>query len=340
MDKQQIKEALLQLSPTERTELLSEIESEQDTHLKVLAKRREHLNNKLGCCPHCGNNKYRKHGIDKSSQRYKCKSCAKTFTEYTGTWIARLHKKDLVGDYIKLMEQELSLDKIKVLLGINKKTAFDWRHKILSGLQQVDKGSFEGITESDDTFFRFSEKGSRNLDRKPRKRGKADSKRGISDQLVAVIVTADRGNQTDLTVVRRGRIKKADIVQAIGDRISQQTILCSDSHVSYKGFAIDNKLEHHALRSDLKQRVSNGIYHIQHVNAIDSRLKRWIRGRFVGVSTKYLQKYLNWFRTKELLKRSTHFISEFTDKSLQDITAINHYNAIQSNFEELCILQR
>ena len=340
MDIQQIKEALLKLSSSERTMLLSEVDSEQDIHLKVLARRREYLNNKQGCCPHCGNNKYRKHGIDKDSQRYKCKSCGRTFTEYTGTWMARLHKKDLVGDYLKWMEQELSLDKIKVKLGINKKTAFDWRHKILSGLQQVDKGPFEGITESDDTFFRFSEKGSRDLDRKARKRGKAVTKRGISDQQVAVIVTADRGNQTDLTVAGRGRIKKINISQAIGDRISQQTILCSDGHVSYKGFAIDNKLEHHALRSDLKQRVSHGIYHIQHVNAIDSRLKRWIQGRFVGVSTKYLQKYLNWFRTKEMLKQSTDFVSEFTDKSLQDIAAIKHYNAIQRNFEELCILQR
>jgi len=45
-----------------------------------------------------------------------------------------IHKKELVGEYLKLMEQELSLDKIKSILGINKKTAFDWRHKILSGL--------------------------------------------------------------------------------------------------------------------------------------------------------------------------------------------------------------
>ena len=56
MDKQQIKEALLKLSPSERSTLLSEVESEQDIHSKVLAKRREQLNNKQGCCPHCGNN--------------------------------------------------------------------------------------------------------------------------------------------------------------------------------------------------------------------------------------------------------------------------------------------
>lgn len=42
-----------------------------------------------------------------------------------------------------------------------------------------------------------------------------------------------------------GRIKKIDIENAIGSRIHKdQTILCSDAHVSYKGFAIDNNLEH------------------------------------------------------------------------------------------------
>ena len=94
------------------------------------------------------------------------------------------------------------------------------------------------------------------------------------------------------------------------------------------------------IGTGLGQSVSNGIYHIQRVNAIDSRLKQWLRGRFGGVSTKYLQKYLNWFRAKELLKQSTHFIRDFTDKSLQDIAAINHYKATQHNFEKLCILQR
>lgn len=47
-------------------------------------------------------------------------------------------KKILGGDYLKLMEQELSLNNIKVSQGINKKTEFDWRHKVLSGLENVD----------------------------------------------------------------------------------------------------------------------------------------------------------------------------------------------------------
>jgi hypothetical protein len=153
------------------------------------------------------------------------------------------------------MEQELSLDKIKNNLGINKKTAFDWRHKVLSSLENVDKGSFKGITESDDTFFLYSEKGIKQQYRTPRKRGGKARKRGINNEQVSVIVTADRDSELDMTVARLGRIKKMDIEKAIGQRVSEETILCSDSHVSYKGFAIDKKIQHHTIRADLKQYV-------------------------------------------------------------------------------------
>ena len=335
MDKLEIKQALLSLSVEERKTLLEDVEKETDKHNLLLFKRHENLNNKIGFCPHCGSKKYRKHGIDKGSQRYYCNSCKRTFTEYTGTWLAGIHKKELVCDYLKLMEQELSLDKIKVRLGINKKTAFDWRHKVLSGLDNIDKGKFKGITESDDTFFLQSSKGSKVYDRNPRKRGGSANKRGISNEQVAVIVTADRDTELDLTVARLGRIKKDDIEKAIGQRISQNTILCSDSHVSYKGFAIDNELEHHALRANLKQYVKHKVYHIQHVNSIDSRLKKWIDYQFYGVSTKYLQKYLNWFKAKERLKESKEFLKDFTNKSLEDITTRNRYMMINQDYQKL-----
>ncbi len=334
MDKTEIKTALLALSVEERASLLAEIENELSLHSPVLDKRRDHLNNKIGCCPHCDSKKYRKHGIDKGSQRYFCNNCKRTFTEYTGTWLAGIHKKDLVEPYLKLMEQELSLDKIRDKLGINKKTAFDWRHKVLSGLEDLDKGNFKGVTESDDTFFLQSSKGRKLEDRPPRKRGGAASKRGISNEQVAVIVTADRDRELDLSVARLGRIKKADIERAIGPRVSKETILCSDSHVS-KGFAIDNEIEHHAIRADLKQFVKQKVYHVQHVNSIDSRLKKWLEYQFGGVSTKYLQKYLNWFKAKEKLKESKDFLKEFAKKSLEDTTARNRYKMIAQAYEEL-----
>lgn len=339
----EIKSSLSSLSKEDRLELLKDLEQlsvSVSVVPKIQGTRRNILNNKMGCCAHCGHTKYVKFGIDKGSQRYKCKSCKRSFTEYTGTWMAGLQRKDKIDDYLVLMMEEKSLDKIKEALSINKKTAFDWRHKILASLSEIDKNDFTGITESDETFFLNSEKGRTVINRKSRKRGGRSKTRGISNDQVAVIVTQDRKSGLDLTVATMGRLKKIDIENAIGSRLKpNQVILCSDAHVSYKGFAMDNKIEHHSLKGIIKQRVKNGVYHIQHVNSTHNRVKKWIDNTFWGVSTKYLQQYLNWYRIKETIKHRNDKLNVFMQKISEDITAYQKYQNIELRYEKLISTQ-
>jgi transposase-like protein len=283
---------------------LTAIKSNSD--LGLIDLRETKFNEKQGVCPHCENIKYVKMGKDNGVQRYKCKSCNRTFTPYTGTWMSQIHKKNKLADYLKLMQQGLSLDKIKVKLGINKKTAFDWRHKITQSIRDSGKDIFIGITESDETFFLHSEKGSGKLTRKPRKRGKQVKTSGISKEQVAVIAVADRKGTVSLEVSCFGRLSKKDIEKAIGERTNERTILCTDGHASFKGFALDNNIEHHVLKANLKQFVKQGKFHIQNINSLHSRLKSWINIDLYGVSTKYLQNYLNWFRLKEKFKKENY----------------------------------
>lgn len=181
---QEIKLELLKLPISDRMRVIAEVaanEIKQKQLTRCQDSRRELLNNKQGFCPHCGGNKYVKFGFKSKSQRYKCKSCNRSFTEYSGTWIAGIHHKDKLDDYLGLMLEEQSLDKIKVALSINKKTAFDWRHKVLASLSESDKDDFTGITESDETFFLNSEKGRSVAHRTPRKRGGSSKSRGVSN---------------------------------------------------------------------------------------------------------------------------------------------------------------
>jgi len=241
-----------------------------------------------------------------------------------------------LDDYLGLMLEEKSLDSIKVALSINKKTAFDWRHKILTSLSGNDKDDFSGITESDETFFLDSRKGKPVNHRKPRKRGGSSKTRGVSNDQVAVIVTQDRKSGLDLTVATMGRLKKIDIENAIGARVNpSKTILCSDAHPSFKGFAKDNKIEHHTLKAVTKERVKKKVFHIQHVNSTHNKLKKWIESSFWGVSTKYLQQYLYWYRIKEELKLSSDRLKSFTQKTTQDIEAYQKYRDIQISYEKL-----
>ena len=197
LTKESVRIYLKSLSKRERENLLSEFsnDAERRQPSSTRLSRREILDNRQGECPHCGHTKYVKYGVDKGAQRYKCKSCKRNFTEYSGTWMAGIHKKDKIDAYMELMLEEKSLDRIKDELSINKKTAFDWRHKILSSLEDIDKDSFSGITESDETFLIFSEKGKRTLSRKGKKRGGRSKNKGISNDQVAVIATADRAGQ-------------------------------------------------------------------------------------------------------------------------------------------------
>lgn len=90
------------------------------------------------------------------------------------------------------MAVQKSLDKLSSLLRINKKTAFDWRHKVLGTFKQDEGSTFSGIVESDECFFEESEKENRYLERPARKRDRVLQKPGISDDKAKVIVTADR----------------------------------------------------------------------------------------------------------------------------------------------------
>jgi transposase-like protein len=342
IDYQAILLSAMLLSASDQSRLISELlgKSRED----YLSYRRQQFNDKQAFCPWCDRNSYYKYGIDKGCQRFKCKDCGRTFTEYTGTWLDGLHKKSQVVDYIELMIQGKSLDKISAKLCINKKTAFDWRHKILSSLEQDRGNEMAGIVESDETFFEESEKGNRSLKlkRPGRKRGSSASeikKRGISDNKVAVIATADRGSGMSLCVAAMGRICKDDISCSIAGKLPETTILCTDGHVSYKGFAKDNKLNHVVLRADLNQHVKLGVYHIQNVNSIHHRLKKWIDNTFWGVSTKYMQNYLGWFRLNEKLKGSASFVKDFFDQTMQDTDTLKRYSYIDISYQWLLATQ-
>jgi len=175
-------------------------------------------------------------------------------------------------------------------------------------------------------------------ERKPRKRGGKSKKRGISNDQVAVIVTQDRKSTLDLRVVKLGRIGKLDIEKAIGNRVKKGvTILCSDSHHSYKGFAKDNEMEFHPINTSKRERVK-GDYHIQHVNSTHNRIKKWIDNTFWGVSTKYLQQYLNWHQVKESIRLRNDKANAFVEKTM-GIGALERFAQIQSQYKKLISTQ-
>ena len=61
-----------------------------------------------GLCPHCGHETFQRWGKSNGMQRYRCKSCLKTFNAVTGTPLARLRKKEKWLEYSEAMIESLS----------------------------------------------------------------------------------------------------------------------------------------------------------------------------------------------------------------------------------------
>lgn len=238
-------------------------------------------------------------GEEVKKQRYRCKSCRKTFTDLTNTTLYRTRYLNHWIKFIECMIEGYSLRKSSEMIGgVTHVTLFYWRHKLLTALRQIEPSSFQGIVEMGETYFLYPEKGQRKVkDRKPRKRGGSAKKRGISNEQVCVLVARDRDKVTFSHVLGRGRLTKEQLDKAVGHKLSNKNVLYTDAWRAFKTYANEKGTPIYQFKSDGKIRIK-GLYHIQNVNNYHRRLKGWIQ-RFNGVATKYLNNYLTWFQTLE-----------------------------------------
>lgn len=286
-------------------------------------------------CPHCQGSDIYGHGSYKGRKRYKCKSCAKTFNDLTGTAMDGIKKVDEFQDYLILMIESTSIRKASKKLGVNVKTIFDWRHKLLSCLSVSNGEEFSGIVECDDKQLDINNKGSRDLERKPYKRpSDRKTKRGVSNDKVSIMVATDRKNNPVMRIAKIGRIDVDSVEKTIGSLIKSENVLCSDSHPSIIKWAKEKEMEHHTFIAS--KHIKDKCYHVQHVNSIDNRYERWIKP-FYGVSTKYLSGYLNWFVFLQKVKKSHSQVVDIAKIMIENVKAINTYKLIEENYTELMI---
>lgn len=254
-------------------------------------------------CPHCSAAVERlgswgqSHGL----KRYRCQDCGRTFNALTGTALAHLRKREQWTRYAELLIEGVSLREAARRCQIDKNTAFRWRHRFLHDAAGHRAEHEAGIVEADETFFLESFKGLRHLPRPARHRGGVAGKRGLSAEQIPVLVVRDRSGQT--ADFKLEKLDAAHVIAALRPLVDPEAILCSDSAGGYAAFARATGITHRPLNIQHGPRVVDGVFHIQNVNAYDSRLKGWMR-RFHGVATQYLENYLGWRRMLERYKTS------------------------------------
>ena len=280
----------------EQSEILQSLRVEFEGKGKLLEVTSLEITSKKDC-PHCGCTKVHKRGKQNDVQMYKCVGCAKWFSSTTGTPLWDIKKKDKWQSYLSCMQRNVPIKKAALEVGICIQTSFDWRHKILSVLNKEVPVKLSGRVESDELELPLSNKGERNLTRKARKRS-SDFKRNTETKeitTVQVITAVDENNQTYFKAVETKRITASDLKKTLGKKLDKNVTLITDKHPSYIPFVKSKpSIKHKTVKATEHVNREDKKVNLQKVNNQHKQLRQFL-DKFNGVSSKYLQNYLNWF---------------------------------------------
>ena len=227
-----------------------------------------------------------------------------------GTAVSKTQQRDVLFTFIKQMLQPspMSCREAVVHFGINRETAWRWRHQVCRAMASLADHDVGGIVEADETFQRESRKGSRewarhetdpvNQPAPPRwqwhkyRRRNVPRPRGISRWQVPIVTLADRCGSGCADVVASPAY--THIGPVLRRHIQADAVLCSDRARAYRRFSQDTGLRHVAIESRRGKPKAGRTFHIQNVNALHSRLKDFLRP-FKGPAKRYLEDDVSWF---------------------------------------------
>jgi transposase-like protein len=254
-------------------------------------------------CPRCGSPRAHRCGQASGLQRFRCLGCGRSYNSLTGTPLARLRKKERWLAYLQCVLESRTVREAARVAGVHRTTSFRWRHRFVPGAMRDRPATLSAIVEADETYRLESQKGSRNMTRKPRRRGGVAQKRGISNELDCLLVARDRSGQTLDFHTGRGQVTVAQLHKCLKPVLPADVLLISDSALSYRHFARQAGIMHEAVDTKTGGRA-RGAIHLQNVNAWHSRFKSWLV-RFRGVASRYLINYSGWQRVLDARRLTT-----------------------------------
>jgi transposase-like protein len=333
-----IKSQFLALSGEEQEQILAELTLDFENRGQIIENAQKELSEKKyrKPCPHCSSAKVHKMGSQGGVQMYKCLGCKKWYSDTTGTPLWDIKLKHKWQAYLRCMQEKKSIAKTAVEVGICVQTAFDWRHKILSSLSKFIPETLGNTVECDEMEIPIKQKGSRvKLGRKARKRS-SDFKRNTTETplptVVQVVTVVERQGERFLKVVESKRLTTDEIQETLADKLKEETILITDKHPSFRSFAKKQpKLKHRTVLSTDHVNKSDKSIHLQTVNNTHSQIRGFLRPFNGGVSSKYLQNYLNWYAYEGKLAGTLSTIKQWVMLSLTSPTAYQLYCQFKEN---------
>ena len=242
-------------------------------------------------CPSCfsEDSKFIKKGINSGKQRYQCKECMSVFVWDVNklTYNSKVTRDKwnvVISDSLSLV----SLLKTASKVDLSDKTIFRMRHKFLLVLEDlIADNLLSGVIECDETYIIESSKGTKSVDRSPRKRQTPATKRGLSNEQICVIVATNRNGTEYARAIDKGKPTSDSITTNLEHHIEDKSVMITDKLASYNEIITLKACTYYTLSTYKKY---DNLLHLNTVNGIHRKLKEMIRF-YRGVATKYLNRY-------------------------------------------------
>lgn len=134
---------LKSLSPSQWLRLHERLEQHEASAVEALLSDHEPRH-----CPYCHSTVLRLWGSSHGLPRYRCRSCDRTSNPLTNTPLAGLRKRDQWLRFSRALIDGRSIRSAAAECGVNKNTAFLWRHRFLALAAEYRADHEHGIVEA------------------------------------------------------------------------------------------------------------------------------------------------------------------------------------------------
>lgn len=284
----------------------------------------------VGTCPCCGISNFKKDGSYKGVQKYKCRVTSRIFSYKSKSIISNIIKLDKMERLIELMIERNfpTLEEIKKTLGISIQTAHDWRTKILTAVYSIIEFDSE-IIEFDETSFRLSRKGRQGM-LYSRRSGKKLV--GDNQYNVKVFMSYSRSSKKlELFASHMGRTTTQDVSNYL--ELKKDIVVYSDRHRSYRSYCVKRRVIQKTFKA--KDHISkfDRTVHNQTINRYSGMLDNFLNDELRGVSTKYLQGYLNWFMLLQNVIKKSENVIDLKSIVMSNRVALDIYKQKEKEFQ-------
>ncbi|HUG40718.1 MAG TPA: hypothetical protein VMM12_09540 [Longimicrobiales bacterium] len=239
-------------------------------------------------CPRCGSGRTRSWGGFAGRRRYRCGACGRTFSTFTGTAVRYLKRLDRWPSFLTSIDQRDSVRSSAERLGVAPSTAFRWRHRLLAEWRRRDGPALAGRVHLARTWLAYSDKGQRPTIRPPRRRGYRYLSHVPRELTVQVALAWERDSATGAWVSEAGITGLAWLEALIVRELGGAREIVTGEYLL--------RLPH--THAGTSPRVTwSGLDEAGSTRLIrlNRSLRHWLRP-LRGVATRYLERYLRWFR--------------------------------------------